>query len=83
MSEFKSQLRNGDLKFGLFVNSNSTTVCEQVAHLGFDWVLIDTQHGPMDTPKLTKMLCAAASGGAKSMVRVSSPSDRAGVQQVG
>jgi len=81
MAEFKSQLRGGDLKFGLFLNSNSTTVAEQVAHLGFDWVLVDGQHAPLNSKKLSAILCAIASGGAKSMVRVASPDDRAGVQQ--
>jgi 4-hydroxy-2-oxoheptanedioate aldolase len=81
MAEFKAQLRNGELKMGLFLNSASTTVCEQISHLGFDWVLIDGQHAPLNTKKLSALLCAIASGGAKSMVRVASPSDRAGVQQ--
>ncbi|KAH9245986.1 hypothetical protein BASA81_016527 [Batrachochytrium salamandrivorans] len=81
MAEFKNELRNGNLKFGLFVNSASTSVAEEIAHLGYDWMLVDTQHGPMSSVKLSAMLCAIASGGAKSMVRVASPEDRAGVQQ--
>lgn len=81
MTEFKAQLHQGELKVGVFLNSNSTTVAEQVSHLGFDWILIDGQHAPLSTQKLSKLLCAVASGGAKSMVRVASPDDRAGVQQ--
>jgi 4-hydroxy-2-oxoheptanedioate aldolase len=66
---------------GLFVNSHSPTVAEQLAHSGYDWLLIDTQHGPMGYEKLSAMLCAVASGGAKSMVRVAGYQDRAGIQQ--
>ncbi len=80
-AEFKEQLRQGAPKMGLFVNSHSPTVAEQLAHTGYDWLLVDTQHGPMDHEKLSAMLCAIGSGGAKSMVRVSGFDDRAGIQQ--
>jgi 4-hydroxy-2-oxoheptanedioate aldolase len=80
-ADFKAQLRNGQPKIGLFLNAHSPTVAEQLAHSGYNWLLVDTQHGPMDHEKLSAMLCAIASGGAKSMVRVSGYSDRAGIQQ--
>jgi 4-hydroxy-2-oxoheptanedioate aldolase len=63
------------------VNSHSTTVAEQLAHSGYDWLLVDTQHGPMSSETLSTMLCAIASGGAKSMVRVAGFHDRGGIQQ--
>jgi len=69
-AEFKKQLRSGSPKFGLFVNSHSPTVAEQLAHSGYDWLLIDTQHGPMGYEKLSAMLSGVSNGGAKSMVRV-------------
>jgi 4-hydroxy-2-oxoheptanedioate aldolase len=80
-AEFKQQLRDGQPKMGLFVNSHSPTVAEQLAHSGYDWLLVDSQHGPMDYERLSAMLCAIASGGAKSMVRVAGFDDRAGIQQ--
>jgi 4-hydroxy-2-oxoheptanedioate aldolase len=80
-AEFKQQLRDGQPKMGLFVNSHSPTVAEQLAHSGYDWLLVDSQHGPMDYERLSAMLCAIASGGAKSMVRVAGYDDRAGIQQ--
>ena len=46
-AEFKAALRNNTPKLGLFVNSHSPTVAEQLAHSGYDWLLIDSQHGPM------------------------------------
>jgi 4-hydroxy-2-oxoheptanedioate aldolase len=79
--EFKRQLRAGTPKFGLFVNSHSPTVAEQLAHSGYDWLLIDTQHGPMGYEKLSAMLAGVSSGGAKSMVRVGGYADRSGIQQ--
>lgn len=80
-AEFKNQLRAGAPKFGLFVNSHSPTVAEQVAHSGYDWLLVDTQHGPMGYEQLSAMICGIGSGGAKSMVRVGGFSDRPGIQQ--
>lgn len=80
-AEFKEQLRAGSPKIGLFVNSHSPTVAEQLAHTGYDWLLVDTQHGPMQPEKLSAMLTAISSGGAKSMVRVAGYHDRAGIQQ--
>jgi 4-hydroxy-2-oxoheptanedioate aldolase len=80
-AEFKQQLRDGVPKMGLFINSHSPTVAEQLAHSGYDWLLIDTQHGPMGFEKLSAMIAAVGSGGAKSMVRVAGFSDRGGIQQ--
>jgi 4-hydroxy-2-oxoheptanedioate aldolase len=80
-SDFKKQLREGKPKFGLFLNAHSPTIAEQLAHSGYDWLLVDTQHGPMHYEKLSAMLCGVANGGAKSLVRVGGYSDRAGIQQ--
>jgi 4-hydroxy-2-oxoheptanedioate aldolase len=80
-AEFKKQLREGQPKIGLFLNSHSSTVAEQLAHSGYDWLLVDTQHGPMTYEKLSTMLAGIAHGGAKSLVRVAGYQDRAGIQQ--
>jgi 4-hydroxy-2-oxoheptanedioate aldolase len=80
-AEFKQQLRDGSPKMGLFVNSHSPTVAEQLAHSGYDWLLVDSQHGPMGFEKLSTMIAAIGSGGAKSMVRVAGYHDRGGIQQ--
>jgi 4-hydroxy-2-oxoheptanedioate aldolase len=80
-AEFKAQLREGKPKFGLFVNSHSPTVVEQLAHSGYDWMLVDTQHGPMSNETLSGMLAGISNGGGISMVRVGGASDRPGIQQ--
>src|SRR6478735_4896870 len=80
-AEFKQQLRAGTPKLGLFLNSHSPTVAEQLAHSGYDWLLVDTQHGPMGNERLSAMLAGVANGGATSLVRVGGYSDRAGIQQ--
>lgn len=80
-AEFKKQLRAGQPKLGLFLNSHSSTVAEQLACSGYDWLLVDTQHGPMTYEKLSTMLASIAHGGANSLVRVAGYQDRAGIQQ--
>lgn len=80
-SQFKEQLRSGVPKMGLFLNSHSPTVAEQLASTGYDWLLVDTQHGPMGNEKLSAMLTGIANGGAKSLVRVGGYADRIGIQQ--
>jgi hypothetical protein len=79
--DFKKELREGKPKLGLFLNAHSPTVAEQLAHSGYDWLLVDTQHGPMGYEKLSAMLSAISNGGAKSMVRVGGYNDRPGIQQ--
>jgi len=80
-AEFKKELREGKPKLGLFVNSHSPTVAEQLAHSGYDWLLVDSQHGPMGFETLSSMLAGIAMGGAKSLVRVAGYHDRGGIQQ--
>jgi 4-hydroxy-2-oxoheptanedioate aldolase len=79
--QFKAELREGRPKFGLFVNSHSPTVAEQLAHSGYDWLLVDTQHGPMGYETLSGMLAGIELGGAISLVRVGGHTDRPGIQQ--
>ena len=80
-AEFKEQLRAGKPKMGIFLNAHSATVAEQLAHSGYDWLLVDTQHGPMGFLDLSGMLAGIANGGARSMVRVAGFHDRGGIQQ--
>src|SRR4249919_1029540 len=80
-ADFKKQLRAGQPKMGLFLNAHSPTVAEQLAHSGYDWLLVDTQHGPMGYESLSAMLSGISNGGAKSLVRVGGYSDRPGIQQ--
>jgi len=80
-AEFKKQLRAGTPKLGLFLNSHSPTVAEQLAHSGYDWLLVDSQHGPMGYEKLSAMVSGISNGGAKSLVRVGGYTDRPGIQQ--
>jgi hypothetical protein len=41
-AELKKQLREGKPKMGLFLNSHSPTVAEQLAHSGYERLGVDT-----------------------------------------
>lgn len=78
---FKKELRAKQPKMGIFLNSSSSTIAEQISCSGYDWLLVDTQHGPMDSISLSGMLSGIANGNALSMVRVAGYDDRNGIQQ--
>jgi 4-hydroxy-2-oxoheptanedioate aldolase len=79
--EFKKELREKTPKMGIFLNSASSTVAEQISQSGYDWLLVDTQHGPMDSITLSGMISGINNGKALSMVRVGGYDDRNGIQQ--
>jgi len=79
--EFKQDLQNGKPKYGIFVNSGSQAVAAQLSYSGYDWLLIDSQHGSMDYVTLGAMINAIHLGKSKVIVRVAGYSDRAGIQQ--
>ncbi|KPI89995.1 hypothetical protein ABL78_0855 [Leptomonas seymouri] len=79
-AEFKAELRSGKPKFGVFLNSASPLLAGQFSHSGYDWLLIDAQHSPVDSMTMAQMIAAIRVGHAKVMVRVASTHDRAGIQ---
>jgi 4-hydroxy-2-oxoheptanedioate aldolase len=80
-AEFKAEMHAGKPKFGLFLNSHSQTIAHQLSQSGYDWLLIDNQHGPMGYETMSAMINSIRLGKAKSMVRVTGYADRAGIQQ--
>jgi 4-hydroxy-2-oxoheptanedioate aldolase len=60
----------GNPALGLFVSSASPLAAEVVGHLGFDWVLIDLQHGENNLGNLSQMLQAVSTTAATPFVRV-------------
>lgn len=79
--QFKADLSAKQAKFGIFLNSNSTIVAEQLSFSGYDWLLIDNQHGPFDYSNHSNLIAAINKGSALSLVRVGGFDDRVGIQQ--
>ncbi len=57
---FKQALNQDKPLFGLFMGIPNTTVAELCAGAGFDWVLIDSEHGPFDLQSIMAHLQAVA-----------------------
>jgi len=66
---FKTALRDGRRQIGLWSGLGSNIGAEILAHAGFDWVVLDTEHAPNDVPGLLGQLQAMATGTAEPVVR--------------
>ncbi len=55
---------------GVFIFSNSPVNVEILGHAGLDYVIIDTEHAPLDTAAVENMIRAAEVSGITPLVRV-------------
>ncbi|RID92802.1 2-keto-3-deoxy-L-rhamnonate aldolase [Gemmobacter lutimaris] len=46
VNRFKARLKSGETQIGLWVSMGDASVAELAAHCGFDWLVIDGEHGP-------------------------------------
>lgn len=53
---FKEKLQSGDAVHGAWVNLASTVSTEIIGRSGFDWLLIDLEHGPGDVAAMYQQL---------------------------
>ena len=56
----KQRLKEADPLFGLWLSLGSDAAAEALAHAGFDWLLIDMEHAPIDSADVTSQLRAIA-----------------------
>jgi 4-hydroxy-2-oxoheptanedioate aldolase len=68
-NRFKVALRQGSRQIGLWSALCSNIVAEILAGSGFDWIVIDAEHGPNDVPSVLSQLQAMAAGTAEPVVR--------------
>ncbi len=73
VNQFKQALRQGRPQIGFWLGLASAYSAEICAGAGFDWLLIDCEHGPQSLPLVLAQLQAVDAGGAHAVVRV--PSD--------
>ena len=69
-NRFKAALREQRRQIGLWSSLCSNIVAEIIAGAGFDWILIDMEHGPNEVPGVLSQLQAMATGTAEPIVRV-------------
>jgi 4-hydroxy-2-oxoheptanedioate aldolase len=68
-NEFKQALGRRELQIGLWSTLCSNLGAEIIAHSGFDWILLDTEHSPNELPDLVSQLQAMGRGTASPVVR--------------
>ena len=72
-SDLIRHIRAGELVYGTFLGMGSPVAAEIASRAGFDWVIIDLEHGAGGEADLLALLHATAAGGsAAPLVRVES-----------
>ncbi|WP_338759378.1 HpcH/HpaI aldolase/citrate lyase family protein [Massilia sp. METH4] len=66
---FKRALAAGEKQIGLFLGLGNATIAELIAGTGFDWVLVDGEHGPNDLRTIIAQLQALAAYPVSPVVR--------------
>lgn len=67
---FKQRIGAGEALAGSFVMAASATVAEMCGYAGFDFVVLDQEHGPSGPETLEHQIRAAETSGAAALVRV-------------
>ena len=70
VNEVKAKLRGGDAVVGSFCNLPSPEAVELLGWAGFDFVIIDAEHGPQSPETVATMVRGAEASGTTPLVRV-------------
>jgi len=74
-NELKAALQGDACQVGLWLNLGSALSAEVAGNAGYDWCLIDAEHGPYDLASIQAQLMALAGTGAEPVVRVPAGED--------
>lgn len=66
----KEKLASGERVFGCFIPLSSPEVVEIIALAGFDFALLDSEHGPLSAETAYRLILAAEARGIEPFVRV-------------
>jgi len=69
-NRLKTALAEGRMQIGLWLGLAHAGVAEAAARAGYDWCLIDGEHGPNSVPTILAQLHAMGNGSASPVVRV-------------
>jgi 4-hydroxy-2-oxoheptanedioate aldolase len=73
VTTFKERVRDGEVTLGTFLNLGSALVAEVCALSGFDWLLVDLEHGAGGEEALVAQVLAGAVHDVPVLMRVESP----------
>ena len=69
MTTIKQRILSGEVVFGCWVNMGSLVSAEIVGRAGFDWILVDLEHGAGDDTIMYQQLQVLQGTGVTAMVR--------------
>lgn len=72
MTAMKARLSAGETLFGTFLTLGSPFAAESLGLLGWDWLLVDLEHGGGDESQLVGQLMGCSSAGVHALARVES-----------
>lgn len=81
MKRLKDRIRSGETVYGCWINLGSTVSAEIIGQSGFDWVLVDLEHGAGNDAAMFLQLQALESTPAVPIVRIDDLT-RAKVQRI-
>lgn len=70
VNRFKSAIQQGQTQIGLWQALANPYTAEICAGAGFDWLLLDAEHGPNDLPLILSQLQAIGASGPEAAVRL-------------
>ncbi|MDR2087725.1 MAG: aldolase [Dysgonamonadaceae bacterium] len=74
---FKEQLKRGDAVYGPFMKTGDAAFVECAGHAGFDFVILDMEHGPVGFSNLQNLIRGAETAGVLPIVRTYDSSETA------
>ncbi len=69
VNRFKHAILAGRRQIGLWSSLGSPTAMEMLAHSGFDWFVLDTEHAPNELPDVIAQMRVLANSPAEAVVR--------------
>jgi 4-hydroxy-2-oxoheptanedioate aldolase len=66
----RRRLAAGEPSVGTWLSLPSPEAAEYVSRLGFDWLVVDSEHNPIDIRTLAQMFASLAASGSAPMVRI-------------
>ena len=69
LTSFKKRLHAGEVVFGPFMKTGDPAYVEIAGYAGFDFVILDMEHGPVSYENLQNLIRAAIIAGVAPIVR--------------
>jgi len=68
-NKVKQMLKEGKPTIGSWLNFSSPIISETMAHIGFDWLVVDAEHSPIDMETVQQCLVSISTSDTIPMVR--------------